>query len=90
MRYILLSVDDAEILAGILNITGLHEQESRLFNRLTKDTGGDFEDIAAQLKKTEICCACEVECQEHTCTAIQTQALGRRLQRLINRAKVPA
>lgn len=55
--------------------------------RLAEDAGGDFEDIAAQLKNLPICAACSIEGQAGNCVALAANKLGRRLQRLIERAK---
>lgn len=51
------------------------------------DTGGDFEEIANLLKDMKICAACVFESQEHSCSALEARRLGRRLWRLIERAK---
>lgn len=55
--------------------------------RADGDTGGDFEEIANELKRMGICPACSGESQERTCQSVEARKLGRRLWRLIERAK---
>jgi hypothetical protein len=82
MKYLLLTVEDAQALAASPE-TNIDLQISASVNA---DTGGDFADIANQLKKLEICCACSHESMSALCVAPLAQKLGRRLQRLIDRA----
>lgn len=64
----------------------LKNETKPLLERIAQETGGDFIDIATQLKTPPICAACDFENQQHTCRSIGTQKLGRRLTRLIERA----
>jgi hypothetical protein len=56
-------------------------------DRLRADTGADIEEIVALLKKAPTCPACTIEAQERSCIAIRVRALGRRLARLLQRAR---
>lgn len=71
------------------DVRALLEQTAseHVLERLRTDTGGDLEEIASLLKKTEICPACLLESQERSCCSLETQKIGRRLSRLIERAK---
>lgn len=89
MKYLLISHEDAETLAKILE-SHRGADAKRLRERFKVDTGGDFEEIAMLLKKQEICAACNIEGQASHCMSLDAQKLGRRLQRLIDRASVPS
>lgn len=91
MKYLLLSRSDADILSGMLihALKGDVEGTGRMgqiAKRMRDDTGGDFEEIAALLKKQDLCGACVIEGMESHCASLDAQKLGRRLQRLIERA----
>lgn len=90
MKYLLLSVDDAHLISEVvlLDYSPVLGGAFKIAMSLKADEGGDFEEIASQLKSTEICIACSIEGQQHTCVAPESQKIGRRLQRLIERAKV--
>lgn len=79
MKYLLITVDDARAIAP-------HLPEGRLKQRLTKDTGGDFNDIVHRLKKLPTCMACDIEGQQHDCFSLVANKIGRRLKRLVTRA----
>lgn len=81
MNYILLNMEDVDDVVSCL-------PEGVLKDRLKGESGGDFEDISAQLKGIPICHACVVESQQSYCNSLTSNKLGRRLLRLINRANV--
>lgn len=95
-KYLLLSVEDALLLYGaILGLSmtqgGLPKGRiTRIAERLRDDSGGDLRDIAARLKKLEICGACSIEGQASYCASLFANKLGRRLARLIERADATA
>lgn len=57
-------------------------------NRIENETGADIVDIVQQLKTLEICPACQIESQEHSCNSLDANKLGRRLSRLVQRANI--
>lgn len=89
MNYLLISVDDARVISRVLDGDDIQERVrfQMLQDRLEQDTGGDFEEIASLLKRQEICAACSIEGQANYCSSIETQKIGRRIARLIDRAK---
>lgn len=88
MKYIILSVADANTLADLLALRQPSEGSyvATLVDRLRDDTGGDLEEIAADLKKLDYCRACVVEAQTRYCESLVAQRIGRRLSRLLARA----
>lgn len=88
-RYVVITLDDASMIATALRESGLgakSEGIARIQARLLHDTGAHMQEIADALKATEICGACSIEGQASSCSAIHTHKLGRRLQRLLQRA----
>ena len=98
-KYILLSVEDARWLAGAVDgCAGTGPQgpwnedakryETRdVVGRLRTDDGGDFESIVAQLKGARACAACAIEGQLAYCANLEMHKIGRRLDRLVERAQ---
>lgn len=58
-----------------------------IVDRFTRDTGADMQDIVAKLTGVEACAACVIEGQEASCVAWDVHAIGRRLRRLLERAR---
>jgi hypothetical protein len=81
-RYVLLTVKDARSLAFAEDT----ENDRRVAASVNADTGGDVQGIANMLKGIAVCPACSHEGMAGTCNAVDAQKLGRRLQRLIDRA----
>ena len=88
MRYLLISADDANAIAAHLD--DLEQPISRhmatIKARLEIEDGGDFEEIVRELKKLEQCAAGVIEgvgCG----AAFKAQKIGRRLDRLLERAE---
>jgi hypothetical protein len=83
-RYVVLTLDDAKALAaastGVINVRQIRE-------RLMQETGADMDDIVQQFKELEICAACSVEGQERSCVVHVARQQGRRLKRLLERAR---
>lgn len=93
-RYVILTLEDAKIVARALTAYALPrvpnldaEALIPITARLLGDTGADIEDIVAQLKGMSLCPACVIEGQERSCSAPEAQKLGRRLNRLLERAR---
>ncbi len=85
-RYLIITKEDAETLAALLGAGYVDDAATRILERLHADTGGDIEQIARILKKLEACAASKIEAQP--CSAqIDAQKLGRRLARLLERAR---
>lgn len=58
-----------------------------LLKRIDNESGADIKDIVDQLKHMDICPACAIEGQQHSCSAHDARKLGRRLKRLLDRAE---
>lgn len=58
-----------------------------LLNRIDNESGADIKGIVDQLKHMDICPACVIEGQQHSCSVLEAQKLGRRLKRLLDRAE---
>lgn len=57
-----------------------------LLERIENETGADIEEIVSDLKGLNTCHACVVEGQESYCCSINAKKIGRRLNRLVERA----
>lgn len=91
MKYVLLTVEDALLLA-LCVIEGLpcDERQLRAYavaKNLRGDTGGDLEQITDTLKGLPICVACRHESMDKHCESLTAQKTGRRISRLVERAK---
>lgn len=94
-KYILISVEDARWLAGAVDgcagrgpwIPGTTSDRRDIVGRLETEEGGDFEAIVAQLKGAEPCAACSIEGQLAYCANLEMHKIGRRLDRLVERAQ---
>lgn len=86
-RHILVSLDDAKLIARTLRLVALFKPSLLpVILRFEAETGGDFAEIVDRLKKTPICMACNHEGVPHACRSLETQKIGRRLARLLERA----
>ena len=85
-RYIIITLEDAKRIAVFLRAS-LFSDTRRLIERFEREEGADIEDIVARLKGSEICAACAIEGQASYCTALESQKQGRRLRRLLERAR---
>lgn len=89
-KYIIITDGDANIIAQALAVyvAGYMDPEAqRVRLRLEADTGADIQDIVDQLNGTETCAACNIEGQASYCIVWRTHRLGRRLRRLLERAR---
>lgn len=84
--YIIMELSDAKLLAS--QVTSADEHTRDILNRIEAETGADIEDIVLQLKAMEPCHACVVESQQEYCICWRGNKLGRRLSRLIDRARM--
>lgn len=80
MKYIIITLDDAKEIVQYL-------PEGRIKSRFGQETGADIEEIVDFLKNMDICPACELEMQQHSCSSIHSKKIGRRIQRLLDRAE---
>lgn len=86
-RYVILELDDAKLLA--LNASAGHDERlQKVIDRINHETGADIEDIVERLKAMPMCEACAIEGQEEYCNCWSGLKLGRRLGRLVDRAKL--
>ncbi len=85
-KYIVITLEDAKNL-----VVALDDAESpaivKLVERFAAETGADMQEIVDLLKGQRLCPACVIEGQERTCQSIGAQKLGRRLNRLLERAR---
>lgn len=86
-RYLILTKEDAMVLASAIADGRASTETLRIATRLREDTGGNIEEIADDLKRAETCPACSIEGQESSCVAIDARATGRRIARLLERAR---
>ena len=91
-KYMLLSIEDARWLADAVPRGPWFKPAKRyktrdLVGRLRTEEGGDFEAIVAQLKGAEPCAACSIEGQLAYCANLEMHKIGRRLDRLVERAQ---
>ena len=88
-KYMLIRVEDARWLTHAVDgCAGPGPSDNRdLVERLSSDEGGDFEAIVAQLKGAEPCAACSIEGQLAYCANLEMHKIGRRLDRLVERAQ---
>lgn len=84
-RYVVLTVEDAAAIAGALDRSS--PDLARIAERLEADTGGNIEEIVDILKRLPHCSACVIEGQEDSCRVHEAQKQGRRLRRLLERAR---
>jgi hypothetical protein len=85
-KYLLITVEQARWLAQAVDGCAVGQRHQPFMARLMEDTGGDFLEIALMMKHQDPCPACSIEGQLSSCANLETQQLGRRLQRLIDRA----
>jgi hypothetical protein len=96
-RYVIVTLEDAKHIAAALTWTRLVHTIAvntdalriieRIIDRFRREEGADIEDIVARLKGAGVCAACEIEGQAAHCTALEAQKQGRRLRRLLERAR---
>lgn len=89
-RYVVLTLGDARIVANLHapgEGGGTQGEVARVLSRLRTETGADMEDIVRQFRTMKPCHACVVEGQERDCNVLDAQKLGRRLRRLLERAR---
>lgn len=96
-RYIILELEDAKLIAGAVQTrlvpsSGPHvpvhlAKIRKAVSRVKADTGADIQDVVDQLLGVEACPACVIEDQQRSCIAWDVQKLGRRLRRLLERAR---
>lgn len=81
-KHLIITLEDARFIST-------HLPDGDLKNRLMKETGADIEIIAAELKHFGACITCRIEGQEHSCIHSTVNKIGRRLDRLLQRADNP-
>lgn len=79
-KYIIVTLDDAKVIAK-------HLPNGPIKDRFEFETGADIQEIVDRLKSMSHCHACEVEGQTHYCQVNYARKLGRRLRRLLERAR---
>lgn len=89
-RYIVLTLNDARSILAALQRAKADRQNAdiaRICERLEQEEGADMEDLVQQLVSEEICAPCHIEAQQASCVALRAQKQGRRLRRLLERAR---
>lgn len=84
-RYLVITVEDAKQILEALR--GAPIDTGGIRERLARDTGADVEEIVSDLKGLSLCHACVFEGQETYCSSLLAQKTGRRLGRLLERAR---
>lgn len=88
IRYLVITLSDAATIANALRKKWLaNDDEQRIAERLRHDTGANVQEIVDLLHDLQICGACELEGQAASCKSIDARKLGRRLRRLLERAR---
>lgn len=88
LRYIVVTLDDAQAIAAALPPAPFGDGPiARIRDRLRADTGADMQEIVDTLSALPICAACNIEAQESSCHSLDARKLGRRLRRLLERAR---
>lgn len=95
-----ITLADAHLIAGALARTQAHRGALRekigedasatlglIHDRLNTESGADVEEIVRHLKDLAFCPACRIEAQERHCSVLEAQKQGRRLRRLLERAR---
>jgi hypothetical protein len=85
-KYIIMRLNDAKALASASYSAECSHKIKKIIVRIQSESGADIEDIATRLKQLPICGACSIESQESSCNCLVARQLGRRLNRLIDRA----
>lgn len=80
-RYVVMTLDDAKRAVATL------PEGDPVRERMAGETGADMADIVRQLRDMPLCAACRIEAQESGCNVLDAQKLGRRLRRLLERAR---
>lgn len=87
-RYIVMTLDDAQEVARSISWLGALKSRSaaKFVERMRHETGADMEEIVRALAQSEPCPASKFESQ--CCRpSVDSQKLGRRLRRLLERAR---
>ena len=88
MKYVVLTLDDARQIADALpDGPGLPEPVQHFRARMAAETGADMQEAVDALQKLDLCAACSIEAQESDCRVLAARRLGRRLRRLLERAR---
>lgn len=99
-RYVVITLEHAHLIASALAKTGAHrgglldsmedsqsEALSTIYDRFLHETGADMQEIVDIIHDRKICFACENEGQARGCNVPDLQKQGRRLRRLLERAR---
>jgi hypothetical protein len=89
-RYLVLTLEDASAIATalrILDIGAKSEAIARIQARLLHDTGANMQEIVNTLCDEEVCFACDNEGVAVSCGVLAANKQGRRLRRLLERAR---
>ena len=86
IRYIIITTEHAKQLASLARFS-VDENLRAIGERLEQDTGADIEDVVKQLAAMRVCFVCVNEGMERDCNVHWAKKLGRRLRRLLERAR---
>lgn len=86
-RYVIITLADARTIASQLRRSWPFFGTRRIIDRFDREEGADIEDIVARLTASGICAACAIEGQAAYCASLESQKQGRRLRRLLERAR---
>jgi hypothetical protein len=89
-KYIIVKLSDAKLLQDWVDSDTEEIRQPKeiktILKRFREEEGADILNIAQQLKFSNLCHACVIEGQQHSCQSLTSQKLGRRLDRLLQRA----
>lgn len=99
-RYVVITLEHAHLIAAALAHTGAHrgglrdeagesasETLSTIYDRFLHETGADMQEIVDIIHDAKVCFVCENEGQARGCNVPDLQKQGRRLRRLLERAR---
>ena len=78
--YIVVTLDDAKSIAQ-------HLPDGGIKDRFESEEGADIQEVVDLLTGMPHCPACQIEMQQHSCEVNFARKLGRRLRRLLERAR---
>lgn len=87
-RYVVVTLADARRIAAHLGLLhALGPDARRIRDRLAAEEGAALQEVVEDLQGLEICGACDLEGTADHCSALWARASGRRLRRLLERAR---
>lgn len=97
-RYVVITLSDAQTIATALRylvdgnapaaeLDRARANLTRIVERLRHETGANVQEVVDDLAALDFCSPCAIEGKERSCQILPAQKLGRRLRRLLERAR---